>query len=154
MTDPKKTRPVVAADILAMAAIADSTLFPGDMLPEMIAPYLEGDTDGRWWVIEGDGCVVGFAFATVEPMTDQSWNLKAIAVKPEQHRAGFGNGLLSAVEQDLRAYGARVLVIDTSSGDDQAAARRFYVAHGYSQTGVIPEFWEPGQDKVTFYKAF
>ena len=153
VTNPMIPRPAMADDVPAMALIAEATLFPGDMLSDMIAPFLSGDREARWWVIDRGGAVIGFAFAGIEPMTDQAWNLKAIAIDPTHHRTGAGRALLRHVESDLVQDGARVLVIDTSGGDDQMAARAFYEAERYTLSGVIPEFWEPGQDKVTFFKA-
>lgn len=152
MTNPIHVRPSVAADCNQLADIAGDTLFPSDMLEGMIAPFLSGDTDALWLSAMRDEQVVGFAFACVEPMTNGSWNLKAIGVMPQVHRSGIGRMLMDALEVALRKRAARVLVIDTASGADQEAARAFYPALGFRQTGVIPEFWDVGEDKVTFSK--
>lgn len=153
MTNQQTIRPATAQDVEQIAQIADKTLFPGEYVAPMIAPFLGGADGALWLVAVQGGTIHGFAFATAEEMTEQTWNLKAIAIAPEHHRTGQGRDLLHGVELALKAQGARVLVIDTASGDDQAAARAFYPALGYDLAGTIPEFWEPGVDKVTFYKA-
>ena len=152
MTQPT-TRIATREDIAAVANIAAKTLFPADMTEPMMAPFLDGADDVLWCVVEHSGEVAGFAFAQAEPMTDRSWNLKAIAIKPAAHRKGLGVVLLSAIENTLRDRQGRVLVVDTASGPDQLPARAFYAAQGFAQAGIIPDFWEEGEDKVTFCKG-
>ncbi len=151
MPDLFHTRAPRATDIPALSAIADATLFPGAMLPDMIAPAMQGEGEDLWRVaLQGD-VPVGFAFAQPEAMTDRTWNLRAIAVRPDLHGGGAGTALLAAVEAALTD--ARLLVIDTTQTEDQARARRFYAARGYREVATIPGFFGEGEDKVTFVKA-
>lgn len=150
MPDLFSTRAACADDIPDMAAIAEATLLPGEMLPGMIAPALDGTAPDLWSVVLQDARVVGFAFVQPEAMTDNTWNLRAIAVRPDLHGAGAGTALLVAVEAALTE--ARLLVIDTTQTVDQARARRFYAARGYDHVATIPAFFGAGEDKVTFVK--
>ncbi len=151
MPDPFDTRAPRATDIAALAAIADATLFPGEMMEGMIAPALDGSGADIWRVVTQGETPVGFAFAQAEAMTDRTWNLRAIAVVPDLHGAGAGTALLLAMEAAMSD--ARLIVIDTTQRPDQDRARRFYAARGYTQTAVIPAFFGPGEDKVTFVKT-
>jgi len=151
MPDRFYTRPARDTDIPFLAPIAEATLFPGDMLPDMMAPGLSRQSDDLWITVEAGGTPVGFAFAQPEAMTDRTWNLRAIATVPDQHGQGAGTALLRAVEAALPD--ARMLVIDTTQTDDQARARRFYAGRGYDHVATIPEFFGPGEDKVTFVKV-
>lgn len=151
MTQPPKIRPALIADLEALATIADQTLFPGEMLADMIAPFFADEPRATWAVAEIDATIVGFAFAEVEPMTDGTWNIKAIAVADAARRLGAGRALIRFVEQQSQA---RLIVIDTTQLDDQEAGRSLYQAAGYSQVSTIPEFWEAGVDKVTFVKNY
>lgn len=151
MPDPFEVRAPRGTDIPALAAIADATLFPGDLLHDMIAPALSGEGEDLWRVVLRDDVPVGFALAQPEAMTDRTWNLRAIAVAPDLHGAGAGTALLAAVEVALQD--ARLIVIDTTQTDDQARARRFYAGRGYDHVATIPEFFGPGEDKVTFVKV-
>lgn len=55
-------RAAAAADIAAMQQVAEATeLFPGDMLPDMIAPALAGEDPAIWLVAVAGDAVVGFA---------------------------------------------------------------------------------------------
>ena len=84
-------------------------------------------------------------------MTARTWNLRAIAVRPDLHGAGAGTALLAAMEAALAE--ARLIVMDTTQLPDQARARRFYVARGYAEVAVIPGVFGEGEDKVTFVKV-
>ncbi len=146
------TRAALQADIPALAEIAEATLFPGEMLADMIAPFLGGAQDVRWWVAEDTGTIAGFAFAEAEPITDRTWNLRALGVDPALHRAGTGRALMASAEADLASADGRLLIIDTSSSADQAPARAFYTALDYAHVATIPDFWAAGEDKVTYAK--
>ena len=151
MPDLYQTRPARDTDIPFLAAIAEDTLFPGEMMGEMIAPFLAGEGDDIWRVVLRGEMPVGFAFAQPEPMTDRTWNLRAIATAPDQHGSGAGTALLAAVESALGE--ALLLIIDTTQTPEQDRARRFYVARGYAHVATIPAFFGPGEDKVTFVKT-
>ncbi|GGX44148.1 hypothetical protein GCM10007385_10120 [Tateyamaria omphalii] len=150
MPDLFQTRPARDTDIPFLAPIAEATLFPGDMLLDMMAPGLSGDSDDLWCVVEQDGEPVGFAFVQSEALTDRTWNLRAIATAPDLHGKGAGTVLIHAVEAALAD--ARMLVIDTTQTPDQDRARRFYNARGYDHVATIPAFFGPDEDKVTFTK--
>ncbi|WP_415401561.1 GNAT family N-acetyltransferase [Tateyamaria sp. SN3-11] len=151
MPDLYHTRAARDTDIPFLAAIAEETLFPGDMMGDMIAPFLAGLGDDIWRVVLRDEMPVGFAFAQPEAMTDRTWSLRAIATTPDVHGTGAGTALLSAVETALG--GARLLIIDTTQTPDQDRARRFYAARGYTHVATIPAFFGPEEDKVTFVKT-
>ncbi|EFL88504.1 hypothetical protein [Ahrensia sp. R2A130] len=57
------------------------------------------------------------------------------------------------LENMLHEKGARLLLADTSGTDTFAATRKFYAAKGYTEEARIKDFWEAGDDKVTFTKA-
>lgn len=151
MTQLLTTRAAQAHDVDAIATIADATLFPGDMTADMIAPYLSDPSTGAWRVAELDSIIIGFAFAEPEPMTDATWNMRAIAVDQSARRKGAGAALINSLETHLKGRG-RLLVIDTTQLNDQAAGRGLYAQRGYQQVSVIPDYWENGADKITFTK--
>lgn len=151
MTD-LTVRPALPGDCDALAALADETLFPGEMLADMIAPFF-GDAKDVWLVICGADGPCGFAFAQAEAMSETAWNLRAIAVSGPARRNGAARALMGAMEEALRTRAACVLVVDTASGDDQIAARALYRALGYTEAGRIPDFWGAREAKVTFYKG-
>lgn len=104
---------------------------------------------------ERDGVVVGAACSAPEPFADRVHNLLFIATAPGDHGAGAGTALLGAVEGRLRDAGpdvARLLLVDTSSGDGYERARRFYLGRGFVEEARIRGYYGPDEAKVTYRK--
>lgn len=141
-------------DIPGLRAVLDDTgLFPGEMLPDMLAPALAGETEAFWLTCHYKGQAVGLCFTVPEELTDGTWNMRALAVRTDLQGKGFGVALVRAVEQHLKDKGQRLLVVDTSGTEDFARTRRFYVQNGYEEEARIRDFWADGDDKVTLRKA-
>ncbi len=102
----------------------------------------------------GPNELVGFALYGPTPCTVDTWDLYWIAVHPQLYRRGAGRGLLERVEQQMRAAGARMCVIETSSRPDYEPTRRFYLACGYEEVARIADFYDAGDDRVTYAKQF
>lgn len=100
--------------------------------------------------VAGHGELLGFALYGPTPCTVGTWDLYWIAVHPEHQGLSLGRGLMDRVEAEMRASGARMCVIETSSKADYCATRRFYVACGYREVGRVPDFYAEGDDLVVF----
>jgi hypothetical protein len=61
---------------------------------------------------------------------------------------------MERVEHVMRSAGARMCVIETSSRDDYSATRHFYLACGYDEVARIADFYDEGDDRVTYAKFF
>lgn len=146
-------RPLEAADLDALAEVVDATgLFPPEMLPDLTAGFLAGDGSDRWVTCTLKRVPVGLCYARPEDMADRVWNMLALAVAPRRQGQGLGGQLVRRLEDDLRASGQRLLIVDTSGTPDFARTRAFYQAHGYVERARIPDYWSEGDDKVTFAK--
>ena len=144
-----------SGDVPAFLRVLDATgLFPSEMLPDMIAPSLAGETPDFWLTACLEAEPVGFCFVRPEEMTDGTWNLLAIAVSPDLQRGGAGRALIAAVEERLRREGQRLLLIDTSGAPEFDGVHSFYRALGFYPESRIRDYWAAGDDKVTFSKAF
>ena len=153
MTNPT-IKATSAADIPALQRVLDGTeLFPSEMLPDMLAPFLAGDTQGFWLTCHAGDKAVGLCYTVPEELTEGTWNMLALAVLPEMQGKRLGTALVRAVEQHLHAKGQRLLVVDTSGTDDFALTRQFYAQNGYEEEARIRDFWAKGDDKVIFRKA-
>ena len=146
-------RATVAEDTPGLQSMLDTIhLFPGDMLPELIAGFFDGSEHAVWLTALRDGAPVGLCFARPESLTDRTWSIMALGVGRGAQRGGVGAALMSHMEEALRERGTRLVIIETSSGADYAAARAFYAAQNYRQVAVVPDYWSDGDDKVTFAK--
>jgi ribosomal protein S18 acetylase RimI-like enzyme len=161
-TEQVAVRAAIAGDVeqIRTLALGNHMFDPEDMdgFDEGLRGYLDGSQEGHRWVVATGARdrVVGAAYYAPEPFGDRVWNLYFLAVDPGQHRQGVGTALVNHVEQALRAEGgarARVLIVETSSGDAYGGARGFYARRGFAYEAVIREFYGPGEDKVTFWKS-
>lgn len=141
-------------DIPALNEVLDGTgLFPSEMLPDMLAPALAGETQAFWLSYHHGGKAVGLCYTAPEDLTEGTWNMRALAVLPALQGKRFGTALVAAAEQYLKNKGHRILIVDTSSGEDFARTRNFYVQNGYEEEARVRDFWAKGDHKVIFRKV-
>ena len=101
---------------------------------------------------ETSGRVHGFAYYAPTEMTDHTWHLYWIFVDKTTQAKGLGAKLMKHVEDDIRAAGGRVLVVETSSLSNYEPTRRFYLKLGYKHVATIPDFYADGDDMTVFWK--
>ena len=143
-----------SADIPALQTVVQETrLFPSEMLPEMLAGFISGDSEDIWLTAHIDGVPVAMCFARPEELTNGTWNMLALAVLPSQQGSGVGGELVARLEDILKSRGQRVIIVDTSGTEEFAATRRFYEKNGYVEEARIRDFWDRGDDKVVFWKS-
>lgn len=141
-------------DIPGLKLVLDRTgLFPSEMLSDMLAPVLAGETEAFWLTCHRDGQAVGLCYTVPEELAEGTWNMLALAVRPDLQGKSIGAALVKAAEQFLKDKDQRLLVVDTSGSDDFALTRKFYVQNGYEEEARIRDFWADGDDKVIFRKA-
>ncbi|BDC99544.1 GNAT family N-acetyltransferase [Persicobacter psychrovividus] len=149
---PYAVRAVVPADVSNLKAVIDSSeLFPSEMIEEMIAPYFAQQEECLWLTGDQDGPSF-VAYCAPEKMTEGTWNLFLIAVHADRQGQGIGRSVLAHIEAELQKRGVRLLLVDTSGLDEFKATRSFYYQCGYLQEAVIRDFYQQGEDKVTFVK--
>ncbi len=153
-------RSITLDDAPAVAALAVAAeLFPPEeagfvegVLEGFFAPA--GSADGRTWLVdEVDGELVGTAYYEPVTATDRTWELLMIGVRRDRHRQGRGTALLRHVEEDLRARGQRLLLVETSALPAFDRARAFYLASGYDEEARVRDYFGAGDDMVLFRRA-
>ena len=153
MTTPT-IKPTSSDDVAALQTVVDETgLFPSEMLPEMLAPSLAGETEAFWLTCHLEGEAVGLCYTVPEELADGTWNMLALAVRPDLQGKRLGQALVQAAEVHLKEKGQRILIVDTSGTDDFALTRTFYAQNGYDEEARVRDFWADGDDKVVFRKA-
>jgi ribosomal protein S18 acetylase RimI-like enzyme len=84
-------------------------------------------------------------------MTNGTWNVLLIAVRPDQQGQGRGAALMRYVEQTLTARGERLLLVETIASFEQT--RAFYRKCGYDEEACIRDYYDVGQDKIVYRKV-
>jgi len=102
--------------------------------------------------IAGGGELIGYVCYGPTPLTDGTFDLYWIAVDPAWAGQGVGTLLLRRIESIVKEDNGRLIVIETSSNQQYALTRRFYMKNGYVLAETIKDFYLPGEDRVTFVK--
>lgn len=138
-------RPAAASDVPAMLAVYSPYVTDTAVTFEYEAPTLEEfsakferiSADYPWLVLEEDGAVLGYAFATrMFEKAAYAWCAEVtIYLAPGAVGQGRGRALYLALEERLRAMGIRILYgLVTASNE---ASLRFHAAMGFRQVGLL-----------------
>ena len=151
-------RPTTPDDTAAILELAVSSgLFPPDATDEVasiLAGALRGDLGpDHVWLTDDEGGPVGVAYFAPERLTEGTWNLYMLAIRPDRQRQGRGRAIVRHVERAVARRGGRLLLIETSGLGSFAQTRAFYQALRYDEEARIRDFYKPGDDKVVFRKA-
>lgn len=152
MTDIRK---VEVTDIQGMKAVLDSSeLFPAEYLEDMMQDYLTNpETEEIWFAaIDDTNTVVALGYCVPEKLTNATYNLLAIAVSKELQGKGIGQQMMAFIEDYLQHNKKRLLIVETSSDNQYALTRKFYLKLGYTHIATITDFWNEGEDKIVFWK--
>ncbi|WP_162596626.1 GNAT family N-acetyltransferase [Thiofilum flexile] len=137
--------------------VARSTgLFDESQMPLLQRMFDQASTDdpsAPFWMGSFNEALNGVIYCEPERMTEGTWNLQLIAVHPDLQRHKIGTSLLSEVECVTRAYGGRILLVDTAGIDEFKHVRTFYKKYGFTEEACIRDFYAQDVDKVTFRKA-
>ena len=101
---------------------------------------------------DSDNRPVGFACYGPTPLTKGTFDLYWIAVNPAYSGQGIGTFLLKTVEERIMKEKGRMLVIETSSDPKYARTRNFYLKNGYVLAECLHDFYQDGEDRVTYTK--
>ncbi len=132
--------------------------FSGDettMAVELVQERLTmGDASGYHFLFaEAEGAVIGYAVYGPCPATLHSYDIYWMAVYPDFQGRGLGRKLLAMCESLIREKGGRQVYMDTSGRAQYEPTRRLYVARGYLQAAYLPDYYAPGDAKITYVKV-
>jgi ribosomal protein S18 acetylase RimI-like enzyme len=95
---------------------------------------------------------VGYICYGPAPMTRGTFDLYWIAVDPDFQERGVGSKLLGFLEEGVKSRGGRMILADTSSVPHYEKTHRFYLKNGFQQVAKVPDYYHPGNDRITFCK--
>jgi ribosomal protein S18 acetylase RimI-like enzyme len=159
-------RPLEARDRAGVASILSAVgVFSPDEVEtalELIDEWLDqGESSGYLTYVlaepasnGGTELVRGYVCFGPTPLTEGTYDLYWVAVDPGAQGHGYGQQLLAFAEAEVQRRSGRLLLIETASHDVYSATVRFYERAGYQLVSRIANFYRPGDDKLTFAKAF
>lgn len=146
--DPDRIRRLAAATGFFSA---EEVAIAGELAAEALARGASAGYDFRFADYADE--LAGYTCFGHIPGTDGSFDLYWIVVAPAHQGQGLGRRLLVASERAIATGGGGRIYVDTSTRPQYAATRRFYVACGYQEAAVLPDFYRPGDGKVIFAKS-
>lgn len=99
---------------------------------------------------ERGGQTLGYTCYGPIGLTQGSFDLYWIGVDAHSAGGGVGRALLERSEERMRALGARQVYIETSSRDEYARTRAFYLKSGYAEVALLRDFYAPGDHKHVY----
>ena len=100
----------------------------------------------------GEDQAIGYVCYGPVPMTQGTFDLYWIVVQPRDQGQGVGSKLLDFLERVLRERKGRMILVDTSSIPQYEKAQKFYFYHGFQEVARVPDYYHPGNDRITFCK--
>ena len=153
-----KLRPMVDDDRTdVMRIVRESAEFSSldyEIAEDVIDDYLNDPVQSGYFVTvaEVDEQVVGYVTYGLTPLTVGTWDVYWIAVDPEEKGQGIGTALLDDAEKEIRGAKGYLILIETSGKLEYENTRGFYEARGYEVACVIKDYYDHGDDLVTFQK--
>jgi ribosomal protein S18 acetylase RimI-like enzyme len=102
-------------------------------------------------VDDGDQCI-GYICYGPTPMTQGTFDLYWIAVDPDFQKQRVGSNLLDFWGEEVKKLKGRMILADTSSIPQYEKTKKFYLKNGFQEVARIPDYYHPGNDRITFCK--
>jgi ribosomal protein S18 acetylase RimI-like enzyme len=93
---------------------------------------------------------IGYICYGQSPMTSGTFDLYWIAVDPDFQEKGIGSKLLSFLEEVVKEKGGRMILADASTIPQYEKTKKFYMKNGYQEVARVPDYYYPGNDRITF----
>jgi len=124
---------------------------------ELVDIYLN-DPDQKDYRIavaeDSDSVIHAYACWGPVPLTRGTYDLYWIATHPNSRSRGFGQALMNFVECNVSEHQGRLLAVETSAKESYQSTIRFYRSLGYEEVSRIKDFYDVGDDRLIFVKAF
>ncbi len=101
-------------------------------------------------MVDDQDRVVGYICHGPTPIAQGTFDLYWIAVDPDFQEHGVGSKLLGFLEEGVKARGGRMILADTSTIPQYDKTKKFYVKNGFQEVAKIPDYYHPGNDRITF----
>jgi ribosomal protein S18 acetylase RimI-like enzyme len=156
---PVKIRDIQPADKSLIIGVTDETraFLPDELIVvgEIIDEYFHDPKGSGYYflIAEHDGDFAGYLCYGPTPLTHGAWDMYWCAVSPGLHGQGIAGSLFTMAAGHIKSLGGRLILIETSSNPNYKAARSLYITLGYKHVSTIPDFYNRGDNKETFWKA-
>jgi ribosomal protein S18 acetylase RimI-like enzyme len=124
-----------------------------DVAMELIDIVLKDSIQKEYQIycmVDDQDQAIGYICYGPTPMTQGTFDLYWIAVDPDFQEQGVGSKLLNFLEEMVKAEGGRLILADTSTIPHYEKTQNFYLKNGFKEVARIPDYYHPGNDRITF----
>jgi ribosomal protein S18 acetylase RimI-like enzyme len=154
-----KIRSLLLKDRTSLHSILiDSRAFTAeeiDIAIELIDTVLKDESQKDYEIdcmVDDEDQPVGYICYGPTPMTQGTFDLYWIVVDPNFQGKGIGSKLLDFLDEVVRKKGGRMILADTSTIPPYEKTKNFYLQNGFQDVARIPDYYYPGNDRITFCK--
>ncbi len=154
-----KIRPLLEKDrasLLSMLVKTRSfTSTEIDVAMELIGIVLKDQAQKDYQIycmVDDQDQAIGYICYGPTPMTQGTFDLYWIAVDPDFQKQGVGSNLLDFLGKVVKELKGRMILADTSSMPHYEKTQHFYLRNGFQEVARVPDYYYPGNDRVTFCK--
>lgn len=126
-----------------------------EVAKELVEERLAKGLDSGYYFWFADfGCgLAGYVCYGPTPCTVGTFDLYWIVVHPRHQGSGLGRRLSAMAEDSAREMGGRRIYVETAGKEQYKSTREFYDRVGFTQTAVLPDFYDIGDAKVIYQKT-
>jgi len=154
-----KIRPLVLKDRAKLHSILIETRAFNqeeiDVAMELIGIVLKDEKQKDYKIhcmVDDQDKPMGYICYGPTPMTKGTFDLYWIVVDPNFQGQGIGSKLLDFLEKVLKGSDGRMILAETSSTPEYERAKNFYLQKGFQEVARVPDYYYPGNDRITFCK--
>ena len=103
-------------------------------------------------MVDDQDQAIGYICYGPTPITQGTFDLYWIAVDPDFQEQGVGSNLLDFLGKVVKELKGRMILADTSSIPHYEKTQNFYLRNGFQEVARVPDYYYPGNDRVTFCK--
>jgi len=103
-------------------------------------------------MVDDQDLAIGYICYGPTPMARGTFDLYWIAVDPDFQEQGAGTRLLIFLEEGVKAREGRMILADTSTIPQFEKTQKFYLKNGFQEVARVPDYYHPGNDRITFCK--
>jgi ribosomal protein S18 acetylase RimI-like enzyme len=103
-------------------------------------------------MVDDQDQAIGYICYGPTPMTQGTFDLYWIAVDPDFQEQGVGSNLMDFLGKVVKELKGRMILADTSSMPHYEKTQNFYLRNGFQEMARVPDYYYPGNDRVTFCK--
>jgi ribosomal protein S18 acetylase RimI-like enzyme len=126
-----------------------------DVAMELIDIVLRDENQNDYKIhclVDHEDQAMGYICYGPTPMTQGTFDLYWISVDPNFQGKRVGSKLLDFLEKEVREEGGRMILADTSTIPQYEKTKSFYLRNGFREVARIPDYYYPGNDRITFCK--